>query len=63
MKDNGLISDYEYTLMQEALPACENLIKHCKKTLLGTIACDFALEICNVSQVAPYSKTGLNNYD
>jgi len=47
--------------MQEALPVCENLIKHCKNTVLGTIACDFALEVCNISQVAPYSTTGLNN--
>lgn len=59
----GLISDEQFKLMQLALPVCENLIKQCKKSILGTIACDFALEVCNVSQVAPYSSTGLNNYD
>lgn len=50
--------------MQTALPACLALIKSCKQTVLGTLACDAAVEVCNASQVSVLlATTGLNNYD
>lgn len=50
--------------MKLALPACTALIKSCKDSIIGTLACDAAVEICNLSQVMPLLfLTGKNNYD
>eukprot|EP00397_Hematodinium_sp_SG-2012_P023478 GEMP01024394.1.p1 GENE.GEMP01024394.1~~GEMP01024394.1.p1 ORF type:complete len:471 (+),score=123.55 GEMP01024394.1:77-1489(+) len=57
----GKISAFSLKIMEAAIPGCVAAIKKCNT---GTFdACDFALTVCQLSELLPFLISGLNPYD
>lgn len=60
---HSVLSPHECTVMELALPVCQSTIDRCYSDPDNRESCQFAMQICQVSEMMPYQSTGLNLYD
>ena len=53
----SVVSERTYKTMKAALPTCLSEIKHCQTS---ASACDTAYSYCNMAEMGPYQRTGMN---
>lgn len=60
---DSVLSSFSCMLMRSSLPSCTGAIQRCYNNPQDTDACSWASQLCQMTQMQAFQRTGLNVYD